>query len=603
VKTAVGPSFSSGVTPDLKVGPTALWVCLVSGAIGFRVGAVGYADWQDVVEPAQVVAGLVAYPHSTPFFIYQTKLWTILHQVLAVLLRAGVSEITLSTAVSGLLGAVSFQALSMFVYAFARSPLLAIGAPLIIFFTRAAEFGVVYPIWLLGTSYTYGVIGLSVIVLAAALVGAGALRIGSFVLGVAPAIHPSLGMWLWLIAALCVLWDFRHLRQELGPALRFFFVGAAVTAASLTVQLTVISQYSQYGGPAIDAATAEKYLAGFVSFWDGHRQPVRLRSDGLALNIAALVVGLFWLTKFATDVPRSSLFLLRFIVVSAGLSLVVSAMSWIPPDRLPPSLLIVMPARVLNVNAMTFAALLLGILGAYRNALWSRALTVGLIVGLIVGNRSLFSGAIQSINSAVVMLVATIVAIVAAALSRRHLALSPSTRRFTGMASQILRIAAVLALGWAGIQTWRSSRPGAFALHDRTNDFVFQSISRGKGLLLTGGDLHMIQLRTRRPVLLDGGGLDGLPYAIEAAPEMERILRDAYSIDLLNPPDEARYRGSIPNQFNRNAWEMYSLERWQLIAREYGVTQVLTPEYWNLKLPVAAQNRTVTVYDIPHASP
>ena len=33
------------------------------------------------------------------------------------------------------------------------------------------------------------------------------------------------------------------------------------------------------------------------------------------------------------------------------------------------------------------------------------------------------------------------------------------------------------------------------------------------------------------------------------------------------------------------------------------VRQVLTPGDWDLKLPVAVRNRTLTVYDIPYISP
>ena len=48
------------------------------------------------VETAQVVAGLVKYPSGNPFYVYHTKLWTVVHQICAVLLRAGVSEIAVS---------------------------------------------------------------------------------------------------------------------------------------------------------------------------------------------------------------------------------------------------------------------------------------------------------------------------------------------------------------------------------------------------------------------------------------------------------------------------------------------------------------------------
>jgi len=100
-------------------------------------------------------------------------------------------------------------------------------------------------------------------------------------------------------------------------------------------------------------------------------------------------------------------------------------------------------------------------------------------------------------------------------------------------------------------------------------------------------------------VLLDGGGLDGLAYSLEAAPEMERILRDVYSIELLDPPEEARRAGMIPRGLGKTIWEGYSPEKWQTIARTYHVTQVLAYADWTLKLPVAARNRTFTLYDIP----
>ena len=84
-----------------------------------------------------------------------------LHQILAIALRAGVDEITLSLIVSGVQGMLTFQALALFVYALSRDVLLAIGAAALIFFTRSAEYGNVYPLFLLGTEHTYGVVGLS----------------------------------------------------------------------------------------------------------------------------------------------------------------------------------------------------------------------------------------------------------------------------------------------------------------------------------------------------------------------------------------------------------------------------------------------------------
>jgi hypothetical protein len=117
--------------------------------------------------------------------------------------------------------------------------------------------------------------------------------------------------------------------------------------------------------------------------------------------------------------------------------------------------------------------------------------------------------------------------------------------------------------------------------------------------LLTGGNLHLAQMRTRRPVLLPGGGLDGLAYAAESAVGMADILRNVYGVDLLDPPDEAKGGGTVPNIANQAVWERYTRAQWRAIRREYGVTQVLTYSNWTLDLPVAAGDGDSVLYDIP----
>ena len=102
----------------------ALWVLLLSGILGFRVGLLGFPDWQVAVETAQVVAGLVPYPPDNIFYIYHTKLWTSLHHLLALGLLAGVNERTLSLVISGVQGMLTFQALACSLRAESSRPLV-----------------------------------------------------------------------------------------------------------------------------------------------------------------------------------------------------------------------------------------------------------------------------------------------------------------------------------------------------------------------------------------------------------------------------------------------------------------------------------------------
>jgi hypothetical protein len=145
------------------------------------------------------------------------------------------------------------------------------------------------------------------------------------------------------------------------------------------------------------------------------------------------------------------------------------------------------------------------------------------------------------------------------------------------------------------------TEPRPLLFRDRTHDPVFAAAAAGKGLLLTGDGLHLIQLRTRRPVLLDGGGLDGLVYSLEAAPAMDRILRDVYGIDLLDPSSrEGMWTATIPPVTNKRNWEKYSRETWLEIRHTYNVTQVLTPPDWRLDLPTAVRTQDMRLYQIPN---
>ena len=431
--------------------------------------------------------------------------------------------------------------------------------------------------------------------------GCGWYRTGFFLLGLAPAVHPSVGAWLILIASIVFVSDWRGLRVELRPALPAFVAGAGLTAASLAIQLLLIADV-----PEVDPSTTTKYLAAFVSFWDMHRQPVELGAATVRVNAAVLVVALFFLLRRGSELSAASRLLMRFVAATAGLSVALTFVSWIPPDRLPPAILIAMPGRMLNLNMLVAGPLLIGLFAARRRTT-SIPLLLILCAALLVGNRSglwMFEGGHQALAAAIppvlrpnatnVVLIAMLLAIGVAWFGRQSG--RAAVVRVTYWATLLLMAAAV-------ILTWNLQRPRGFEMTDRTNDVLFRMLSEGRGLLLTGGDLHLVQLRTRRPILLDGGGLDALPYAVESAPEMDRILREVYGVDLLNPPDEARFRGSIPPEFTRTVWQSYSRERWEALASRFGVRQVLTPGDWDLKLPVAVRNRTLTVYDIPYNSP
>jgi len=612
--------------PTSRKSPTAqvTLVLIASGIGGFHAGMVTFPDWQVAVETAQVIAGIVRYPVDNPFYLYHLKLWTILHQICALLLQAGMSEIALSKIVSGLLGMVSFQAIALIVYALSRDALLAIGSAFLIAFTRTAEYGVNYPIYLMGTPHTYGAIGLSLIALVAGLTGAGWYRTAAFVLGLAPAVHPSLGAWFVMTMGAAALWHAWRDRTEIRPAVKFLVLGFGVTAISLLLQLA-----QTRGIPAIDSQLADKYLKSFVSIWDAHRQTVSLSADGMKLNLGALLLAIASLTLSA-GLSSSARLLLRVVIVTTTASLALGLLSFVPPTALPATLLVLMPGRLVNFGAFVAVAMLIGLLGhASRNGMgfWSRLLALYLSVGLLIGNRSMLwewlersdgnvvQQALRAVLSGLrtrplqILLTVTVLLIALTAIARWRETQEPSggqvpertpVKRPTRLLVSATYSLIVAVLVGVIVVLWQwPAQPETTIFVDRTTNPALAQVAKDSGVLLTGGDMQLIQLRTRRPILINGGGLDGLPYALESGPAVERILRDVYAIDLFNPPDEARGRGAIPNQYNRAAWERFSGDQWQMIRRTYDVTQVMTPPGWSLALPVVIDDAGFVLYDLP----
>jgi hypothetical protein len=569
--------------------------------LGFRVGYVAFPTWHVAVQTAQVVAGLVIYPADNPFYVYHTKLWTLLHQLLAPLLLSGRSEIQLSLLLSGVLGMVAFQALTLLVYAFSRNLPLAIGGAFLVFFSRATEYGVVYPVLLMGTEHTYGSLGLSVFVLVLGLLASGCLRVGGVMLGIAPALHPSLGGWLWLTMAVAFVAGGRKLRTELTPALPYVAAGAAITAISLGVQLAFI-----YDVPDVDPVSVRPYVGAFTAFWDGHRRAVDLRSPGVMLNAAALAIAAMWLVRRRQELTAGAAIAATGVIVSAALSLVFVTLTWIPPARQPLWLLTLMPARLLNVAVMALAPMLLGLAGSRAGGTVGALLALAVSGGLLFGRSSMLwdqlgrqHATFDTVSALQIGAVFTLLlALLPPALPDR-LRFAPAGRGRLLYLRWAAHVAVLAIASYAASETWSlRQRP---ALYDRTNDTLFALAAQNTtGLIATDGSFHLAQLFTRRPVLINAGALDTLSYAPEGALEMNRILLDVYELDLLKPPAGiAPGQGLIPDDFNKPVWERYSREKWQEIRRIYNVTQVLTRASYDLDLPVEAQVRGVRLYSIP----
>jgi hypothetical protein len=614
--------------------------------------------WQIAVECGQVVAGVVDYPSQNPIYIHYVQLWTLVNQLSAALLRVGASERQASMLLSGLLGMVSYAALGLCTFACSRDRLVSVMVPCFVHWAHLYRFGVAYPLVLMGYHHPFGIIGTSFSLLTWAVLGVGWRRTGSIMLGLAPAVHASTGLWCFLAAAGALAWDWRHLGSYLRQCGIYFLLGVALSASSLAYQRSLGRDV-----PAVDEAVKTQYLRSYVENWDPFRTPPPLLhvgqtatlfvSDpylGVILAVTCCVLCGWWLRYYQEDLEPSALFLLRVLCLASGLGVVLVVLSRFP-GLLPAPLLILVPGRHVNVSILAFAPLVLGLLARHRaradiNYLlllvlvtvailrtqprWAHpyftapeymrlvcaALVVGAVCLMTLRARPVSAdlpGAI-GVRCGILLLLGTAVfgllretghaRLPALFVELIGLAILLASYPFSTWRARSVALAgltAVAVLGAAELRTQWDYRIDL--LKDQSNDPVFAAASQKEvGLLLTGSDLYCIQMRTRRAVLLSGRLLDQLPYSLESAPEMDRILRRVYGVALDDPPPrlkEMHIGGMLPDT-GRELWEGRSTADWQMLADEFHVSEVLTYADWKLDLPVRARSEAFVLYAIPH---
>ena len=125
-------------------------VLFFSGTVGLIVGII-FVNWQVAVETGQVIANIVQYPSDNPNYLYLIKAWTLVGQIIAVILHMGVSEKLLSFFISGIIGMLSFQALALIVFSFSRNLFYSVVFPFFFFnLEKMVGLGANYPIMLWG---------------------------------------------------------------------------------------------------------------------------------------------------------------------------------------------------------------------------------------------------------------------------------------------------------------------------------------------------------------------------------------------------------------------------------------------------------------------
>lgn len=562
---------------------------LAGASLGFVFGVL-YPTTHVAIEPAQLLAGLVAYPPDNAFGIYETRVWTALHQVLAVPLALGVGERTLSIAVSGGVGALSFASLTSVAFALGAPVGWAAVAPFLLWAMNPVGWGFGYPILLVGYPHTYGMVGLAWAVLACGVMGAGRWASGAALLGFAPALHVSVGACVALIVGLAVPCGGRAMRPHLPALLRGGAIGAGLAALSLAAHLVWRPEVA-----AADPAVVDPLFAVFLRTWDAHRQPIEWIAWRSLPFVLCVAIAAAWLWRaHAADAGQA--LLLRVVVGVAAFGVLFAlARHDVLHDALPRFALSAMPTRILNLPVVVFLPLVVATFVRPGAPGFGLGLAAALAAIALLWQRA------HGLETFGVPLLGLAAFAIAASGDAPAAPTKPTrARRSAGIA-----IALALAIGIGSVVVWSArGLPRRLAVHvaDRSTDAALAAASRRPGVLAVAPGVERPQQMTRRSVVIDPQALDMVTYAPAALPAMVRAIERLYGIPFESPAPEDRNLSVLPAAPVRETWERRSAEEWTAIAAEFGVTDVLVPAAWRLQLPELARSRAFALYGVPGAT-
>lgn len=185
----------------------------------------------------------------------------------------------------------------------------------------------------------------------------------------------------------------------------------------------------------------------------------------------------------------------------------------------------------------------------------------------------------------------------------------PGGLRGTGPAKLLERrgtaaILGVCGVGLIGVQLAARVNEGCQIFRHWEADPLYSAARRSSGLILTGPRMGIIQLRTRRGVLLNGEAMNQITYVPASGPAINRVVQRIFGDDILQPrPAGWQKLGGLMFTSGRELWQEREPDEWRRLAGEFGFTNIVTYADWRLKLPEVARNREFVLYEVPSPVP
>mgnify|MGYP001193223567 CR=1 FL=1 len=555
------PSFS----PIAQAEPAPLSLLAWASIIGLLLGLLAPVTSQEGIDGSLVLAGIVDYPPQSPSNLYFLGSWTIIHQLGALLLSAGLEQGYVSEVLFLVPCALFVAAFSAIIYCFTGQFFLSLMAaalfylanPLAKYFASPDYMMVGLP-WSHPPDQTFGLWAHAGAVWVIGCVAAGRKALAGFSALVLIAVHPVVGAYLVLLLIGTLLAGKLFFGTKIGGFAKGAAWGAAITLLSFVFYLRTRPDLSG----TVDWTAYDAYM----SAWDTHRSHLMTASIAARIAIAAtFAIGALSVFLILAR-PRRDAALLSAIMVllAVAISTIAYFMAHLAPQLLPDLVMRAAPGRLLNVQAFlgTPLALALGLQAAsHATRDWTSGTTAAWI------DRALPGAAL-----------AVVIVELAIALHSRQTLMRDDIRTLI----ETRGLAAPSAAGKDSLSFWRKVRTSGITGQ------VLTTRASSRPALIYG---HL-------PVALTVGAFDYVPYIPRTAGAVARIIEEGYGISFSDPPPDMRHSGALPSEAGKAYWAQLAPDDWCRLSRSLGVVAVVAPSDWIVKLPQAVAETDFTLYKI-----
>ena len=500
---------------------------------------------QVAVDGGLVLSKKIIYPDNfSPSVDWFFGTWTSTYQISALLFKLNWSILNISKffifiiAIFYLLGAMSV------IHAFTKSIVIALLISFVILIFQKNFGDTDYPT-LFFTSHTFGAISLALTTCIFGLVFLGNFFWVGFLSILLISAHPIIGIWTNSIILISIIFVKLVLKEKLN--LNSWLYGIAIGTIITAVSFYFYYSESYYSSSPVDIEALNNYF----KYWEGHRTMItEYHPEYFLKTLLLFVLGVFSLLKLQSLKKSVKLGILTVLISIFSSSLIYFVYKIFHGNiNFPFWFIQMIPTRFTIMHSVIGWPVILG------------------IVFVIIKEYTKGKKSFQHLAPFTIIFVVLFYTI-------QH------NKVLFSIKNSYVKNASYEKILFKKNHFWETVKNTEF-----------------KGYILTSEASSTITFRKGlKPILLNPGIIDMVPYFPKTASRLAIIIEEIYGILFANPPLEFRNRAAISDDFIKLNFEKYSKEKWQDLSDKFKIDAIVIPVSWNIKLVPFTKNNRFAFY-------